>query len=102
MQTAASDPLREASVSNRWYTYSDTTILLNLTFRAPMRDELASRCNHIAVHWTYNYGLRRTISSLSLVSGLFGTYQLKAIGTYASADGIMEMTCFDCAKRESP
>ena len=53
---------------------ADAPILLDLTFRAPMRDELASRCTDVAVHWTHNDGSRRMTSSLSLVSGLSGTY----------------------------
>ncbi|KAK5939666.1 hypothetical protein PMZ80_008046 [Knufia obscura] len=48
----------------------DAPVLLDITFRKPLRDELASRCIDVAVHWTHTDGSRRTTSALSLISGL--------------------------------
>lgn len=52
-------------------TDPDAPILLDFKFREPMRDEIASRCTDVTVHWTNSDGLtRRSVASLSLVSGL--------------------------------
>lgn len=51
----------------------DAPVLLDFKFREPMRDEIASRCTDVTVHWTNSDGItRRSAASLSLVSGLTG------------------------------
>lgn len=54
----------------------DAPVLLDLTFRAPMRDEPANRCTDVAVHWKHTDGLSRTTSAFNLVCGLPGMYWL--------------------------
>lgn len=62
----------DASVGPEDISDPDAPILLDITFREPMRDELSSRCTDVAVHWTHKDGSRRTTPALSLVSGLPG------------------------------
>lgn len=58
-----------------WEDVSDVAspIILEFVFREPRRDELASRCTDIIVHWTQTGGRNRLSSSaLNLVSQLPG------------------------------
>jgi hypothetical protein len=79
-QTTITDDIRRQK--ENFFQFSSPTpdaydpsgpILVAVTFRRPMRDELPNRCTDIEVHWTYPAGvMRKKSSGLSLVSGLSG------------------------------